>query len=126
MDQDTRELLTNAERNLARASPPTSSPRPTSQAPAAGRSGQAVPAAQLADRLPDLHVVNLDPVGQRLPCRFQGHRVPSRVIHDHAFGLQKACKRGSKRRMWREISLQITGGRTWIRTTDLFLIREAL
>ena len=49
-----------------------------------------------------------------------------RAIHSPAFGLQKDYKRRFKRRIWRENSLQLTGGRTWIRTTDLFLIREAL
>ena len=53
-------------------------------------------------------------------------RVPARVIRAHALGLQKACKRGIGRRAEREKSLQMTGGRTWIRTRDLFLIREAL
>jgi len=52
-------------------------------------------------------------------------RVPARVIRAHAFGLQKACKRRFGRSVWRENSLQITGERTWIRTRDLFLIRQA-
>ena len=50
--------------------------------------------------------------------------VSARAIHDRAFGLQKACKRRSERRDGGGISLQITGGRTWIRTRDLFLIRQ--
>ena len=41
---------------------------------------------------------------------------PTSAIHDRAFGLQKACKRTSERRVAREKSLQIAGGRTWIRT----------
>ena len=52
--------------------------------------------------------------------------VPIRAIRNRAFGLQKACKRRSRRRVKRKKSLQMTGGRTWIRTRDLFLIREAL
>ena len=53
----------------------------------------------------------------------QAQGVPARAVHDRAFGLQKACKRRSERRVTREKSLQIAGGRTWIRTRDLFLIR---
>ena len=56
--------------------------------------------------------------------RNEAQGVPARGIQDHAFGLQKACKRRSGRRVSREKSLQITGGRTWIRTRDLFLIRQ--
>jgi len=51
--------------------------------------------------------------------------VPFRAIHAQAFGLQKACKRRVARRGNGGISLQIAGGRTWIRTRDLFLIRQA-
>ena len=49
--------------------------------------------------------------------------VSARANCAQAFGLQKACKRRSGRRVEREKSLQITGGRTWIRTRDLFLVR---
>jgi hypothetical protein len=41
-----------------------------------------------------------------------------------AFWLQKDCNRAVVERGANAISLQITGGRTWIRTTDLFLIRQ--
>jgi hypothetical protein len=53
------------------------------------------------------------------PCSF-------RATHTRAFGLQKGCRAGAGRRWANAISLQIAGGRTWIRTRDLFLIREAL
>jgi hypothetical protein len=58
--------------------------------------------------------------------RNEAQGVPARANYAQAFGLQKACKRRSGRRVEREKSLQIAGGRTWIRTRDLFLIREAL
>ena len=51
---------------------------------------------------------------------------PFRAIHVQAFWLQKDCNRVVVKRGANAISLQITGGRTWIRTRDLFLIREAL
>jgi hypothetical protein len=47
------------------------------------------------------------------------------AIHNHAFGLQNGCSRAAKRSGETEKDLQMTGGRTWIRTTDLFLIRQA-
>jgi len=53
------------------------------------------------------------------------HRVAFRAIQSQAFGLQKGCSARFGRRVKREKSLQITGGRTWIRTRDLFLIRKA-
>jgi hypothetical protein len=51
---------------------------------------------------------------------------PLRTNHNQAFGLQNGCRTRSGRSVRSAISLEITGGRTWIRTTDLFLIREAL
>ena len=44
-----------------------------------------------------------------------------RANEPHAFGLQKGCRTGSERRVRIAISLQIAGGRTWIRTTHLLL-----
>ena len=52
--------------------------------------------------------------------------VPSTTEHTRALGLQNGCRTRPEGRARIAISLQITGGRTWIRTTDLFLIREAL
>ena len=68
------------------------------------------------------------PVGRpsaKEPLPIQGVLIPARAIHNRAFGLQKACNRQIRRKGKREKSLQIAGGRTWIRTRDLFLIREA-
>jgi len=36
------------------------------------------------------------------------------------------CRTGFGRRGGNAISLQIIGGRTWIRTTDLFLVRHVM
>jgi len=48
-----------------------------------------------------------------------------RANHTQAFGLQNGCRTRAERRGEREKSLQTGGGRTWIRTRDLFLIRQA-
>ena len=50
---------------------------------------------------------------------------PLRALQVQAFGLQNGCRTGFGREVRIAISLQIAGGRTWIRTTDLFLIRQA-
>jgi len=49
------------------------------------------------------------------PCSF-------RATNTRAFGLQKACKRRSGRGAGGGTTLQIAGGRTWIRTKGLFLV----
>jgi hypothetical protein len=51
---------------------------------------------------------------------------PSTTEHDRASGLQMDCSRRLGRGVYREESLRVTGGRTWIRTTDLFPIRQAV
>jgi hypothetical protein len=55
----------------------------------------------------------------------EGQALPMCTIPTHACGLQNGCRTGFRRRGSIAISLEITGGRTWIRTTDLFLIRQA-
>jgi hypothetical protein len=59
------------------------------------------------------------------PTNNYSQRAPASAIHNRAFGLQKDCRRRVWRSGEREKSLQIAGGRTWIRTRDLFLIRQA-
>ena len=56
----------------------------------------------------------------------QAQRAPFRANHTPVLGLQNGCRTGVERSAGNAISLEIAGGRTWIRTTDLFLIREAL
>ena len=50
---------------------------------------------------------------------------PLRALQVQAFGLQKDCNRALAKRSESGISLQITGGRTWIRTRDLFPVLAA-
>ena len=50
-------------------------------------------------------------------------RTPASPICGHAFGLQNGCSRAAERGGGSRISLQMAGGRPWIRTRDLFLIR---
>jgi len=57
-------------------------------------------------------------------------RVPGRPIRSRLSArisvASNGCSRTAQQRGETEKHLQITGGRTWIRTTDLFLIRAAL
>jgi len=50
-------------------------------------------------------------------------RTPAGVIQAHARGLQNGCSLRCREDGVSRSSLQMTAGRTWIRTRDLFLIR---
>jgi hypothetical protein len=116
----TRILLKEAPpRACARWSLPRASPC-TCHATAWSQRGQRKPPASASlTRSP-----RLPRAAERSPIRSQGKLFAT--IRNRAFGLQKACRRRFGRRVAREESLQINGGRTWIRTTDLFLIRQAV
>ena len=63
-------------------------------------------------------------MGRPLPMR--SRPVPAGTRQLSAFRLRNGCSRTARQRGANGISLEAAGGRTWIRITDLFLIREAL